>query len=307
MTENSLPTVSRIYRNHHMDSTHWNAFSPRDGDVIVVSPAKSGTTWVQWIVLKLLLPHDSRALLDVAPWLDWRPDPLEDVLSLLEAQDHRRSIKTHLPLDGLRYFPQVRYVVVGRDGRDAALSLWNHYGNYSDEMYDSLNRYEESPFPRRPETFQEFWANWVSKGWFDWEQDGYPFGSHLHVIQSWWDFRHLPNILFVHFADLLADLEGEIGRVADHIGVSLSSAGRSEIARELKFDSMKKASDKYAPLLEGEFTGGQKAFFHKGKNGRWKDVLTEQEVARYEAAVARVLSPDCASWLERGRLAAESG
>jgi aryl sulfotransferase len=40
-------------------------------------------------------------------------------------------------------------------------------------------------------------------------------------VQSWWDFLHLPNILFVHYADLLADLEGEIRRVAQFLEIEV--------------------------------------------------------------------------------------
>ena len=53
------------------------------------------------------------------------------------------------------------------------------------------------------------WRQWISRGGFAWEQDGWPFWSHLHHAQSWWDWRHLPNVLLVHFNDLLADLPGD--------------------------------------------------------------------------------------------------
>nr|VFJ54122.1 MAG: aryl sulfotransferase [Candidatus Kentron sp. FW] len=301
MIDKTLPTISHIYQHHHLDSTQWDAFRPREGDVIVATSIKSGTTWMQWIVLKLLLPEqDPKSVRDISPWLDERMPNPSDVIEVLEAQKHRRSIKTHLPLDGLPYFPQVRYIVIGRDGRDVAMSLWNHYGNYTDHFYDFLNTHDGPAFPRCPETFQQFWKDWITKGWFDWEQDGYPFWSHLHFIQSWWDFRHLPNILLVHFADLLTDLEGEIQRVAEHIGVSLSATRRAEIAREVSFDTMKKDPEKYACVTRKNFRGGGDAFFNKGKNSYWKDVLTEPEIAQYEAAVVRVLSPDCARWLEHG-------
>ena len=48
------------------------------------------------------------------------------------------------------------------------------------------------------------------------------------------------------------------------------------------------------------FKGGRSTFIFKGTNGRWKGVLTEQELAQYDEAKARVLSPDCARWLETG-------
>ncbi|OZG71213.1 hypothetical protein BTA51_21425 [Hahella sp. CCB-MM4] len=299
----ALPTVSHTYQNHLLDSTRWNAFSPRADDIIIASSMKSGTTWTQWITLKLLFPNRDLRLQDISPWLERRPypgkDTKQDPIALLEAQKHRRVIKTHLPLDGLPYSPQARYIVLGRDGRDVALSLWNHCEDYSDEFLAYLNSYEGAPFPRSS-TFNEFWADWISKGWFEWEHDGYPYWSHLHFIQTWWDFRYLPNILFVHFADLLADLPGNIQGIADHLGISLSESRRSEIAEELTFENMKNAAEKYAPVPKGALKDGPKRFFNKGTNGRWKYILTEQQIVQYELAVARTLSPDCAVWLEHG-------
>ena len=48
------------------------------------------------------------------------------------------------------------------------------------------------------------------------------------------------------------------------------------------------------------FEGGQKRFFFKGSNERWRGVLTDEDLELYEAAKRRVLSPDCAAWLEQG-------
>ena len=42
-------------------------------------------------------------------------------------------------------------------------------------------------------------------------------------------------------------------------------------------------------------------FFHKGTNGRWRDVLSDEEVAMYEETAVKVLTPDCKEWLEQGR------
>ena len=50
--------------------------------------------------------------------------------------------------------------------------------------------------------------------------------------------------------------------------------------------------------------GGGATFYNKGTNGRWRDVLTTEDNARYEAEVARHLSPECAEWLATGRLPA---
>jgi aryl sulfotransferase len=48
------------------------------------------------------------------------------------------------------------------------------------------------------------------------------------------------------------------------------------------------------------FEGGGDTFIYKGTNGRWKDVLDEDDLALYEQAMANTLPPDCARWLEQG-------
>ena len=48
------------------------------------------------------------------------------------------------------------------------------------------------------------------------------------------------------------------------------------------------------------FAGGAQTFIHKGTNGRWRDVLTDTDLALYAQAMQRTLSADCARWLEQG-------
>jgi hypothetical protein len=52
-----------------------------------------------------------------------------DVFADLEAQTHRRFIKTRTPLDGIPSDPAVTYICVGRDPRDVGLSVGRHIGN----------------------------------------------------------------------------------------------------------------------------------------------------------------------------------
>ncbi len=56
------------------------------------------------------------------------------------------------------------------------------------------------------------------------------------------------------------------------------------------------------PNRPSSFKDGSRTFFFKGTNGRWRDVLTPEELALYEEKAAQVLSPDCRAWLEQGRL-----
>jgi aryl sulfotransferase len=55
-----------------------------------------------------------------------------------------------------------------------------------------------------------------------------------------------------------------------------------------------------APLGGELWKGGADTFLNQGTNGRWRDVLSAAELALYDAACDRTLTPDCRAWLENG-------
>jgi len=300
----SLPQVSRVYQNHHLDSTRWDAFTPRKDDIIIATSYKSGTTWMQTIVLNLIFGSKNvPSTIQTSRWLDNRSIPIQDVVDQFESQKHRRVIKTHLPLDGLPFYPALKYIVIGRDGRDVFMSLWNHYKNYTPEGYakfnDAPNRVG-GPVPQCPEDIRIFYSNWINRGWFDGDTEGYPFWSNFRHTQTWWNYRHLPNIHFVHFKDLLNDLYGEVKRVADFLEISVSGSELADVVEAATFKTMKKNAEHIYPDASG-FVGGAQTFINKGTNGRWQSFMGEEEIDLYEDAVARELTLECALWLEFGR------
>ena len=310
----SLPSPTREYKNHHLDSTRWRAFQPRDDDIIVTTAYKSGTTWMQQI-LHLLIFKDTPDALPaglVSPWIDARfHAPLEEVAAGLEAQTHRRFVKSHLPLDGLPYYPQVKYVVVARDARDVFMSFWNHYRNYTDELMERLNERtgwsgDSLPDPPAEDAVHEVWREWMTRGWFEWESEGWPFWSNLHHTQTYWPHRDLDNILLFHYSDMLLNLRGQILRLAAYLGFELTDEELERIVKAASFDQMKKAFKPMDELLRSTFKGGSDAFIFKGTNGRWRGVLSADDLALYKEAKERVLTPDCAAWLETGWLGGES-
>jgi aryl sulfotransferase len=303
-----LPPRPRVYQNHHLDSTRWDGFEYRPGDVIISTSYKAGTTWMQTIVANLIFWDREMpgAVTELSPWLDMRIRPLDDIKQGLADQQHRRFIKTHLPLDGLEYQEQVSYIVVGRDARDVFMSLYNHYKSHTVMLQTLLNETPGRvgpPIPWCPEDIHWLWRQWIQYGWFEWETDGWPYWSHLHHCKTWWEWRHLPNVLFVHFNDLKADLEGEMRRIAEYLGIAVDEDAWPRVVDAATFATMKKNPDAIIPGMEAAFEGGAKSFLYKGTNQRWKGVLTEEELALYPKAVEKVLSPEAAAWLEQGRLA----
>ncbi len=299
------PVRTRRYQNHHMDSRRWDYFRSRPDDVVIGSSYTAGTTWTQAIVAHLVFGGGElpAPLGELSPWLDMRVAPLEHVLGLLDAQAHRRFIKTHLPLDGLPWEPRLKYLYVARDARDVFVSLWNHYANLTAEAlwrYNRVGGRVGDELPPAPDDIHAFWRDWITRGWFEWESDGWPYWSHLYNVQSWWIHRAQPNILLLHFADLLADTEREVRRIAAFLGIDVPPEAWSDIVEAVGFDAMKRQGERYAPGGGAHWKGGADTFLHRGTNGRWREILSDAELTLYDAACERALTPDCRAWLEQG-------
>jgi aryl sulfotransferase len=190
---NFLPKIIHVYQNHHLNSTRWARYRPRPTDIVIATSYRSGTTWLQEIMRRLLFwQQEDQAwrhipLDDLSPWQDMRIVPLEQVCALLEGQRQRRFIKTHLALDGLPFYPQVSYIVVGRDPRDVFMSFLNHYSHLSDALLQRLNETPGRvgpPLLLCPADPHEVWRNWITRGTFAWEREGYPYWGNLHHTQT---------------------------------------------------------------------------------------------------------------------------
>jgi aryl sulfotransferase len=290
------PVKTRELHNHHMDSTLWNDFPFRDDDVIVGTYAKSGTTWTQQIVGQLVFAGaEDVPIQEISPWLDLRIMP-PDTKEKLEAQTHRRIIKTHLPLDALTFSRRARYIYIARDGRDVVWSFYNHHSNANQMWYDALNDTPGRvgpPIERPDPDIRRYFRRWL-------EEDGFPLWSYWENIRSWWEFRETPNILLIHFNDLKANLEGEMRRIADFLDCDIAEDRWPVILDHCSFDYMKQHAANVVPLAGAIFEGGASVFINKGVNGRWRDVLTDRDVADYERKAREELGEECAAWLARG-------
>jgi len=292
------PCKQREMHNHHFDSTIWNDFRFRDDDIIIATYAKSGTTWMQQMVAQLLYNGDpDLAVAEMSPWLDLRVPPKEVKLPLVESLTHRRFLKTHLPLDALVFSPQAKYIYIGRDGRDVLWSMYNHHANANQTWYDALNLTPGRvgpPIARPPADIRQYWHDWMN-------HDGHPFWPFWENIRTWWQTRELPNVLFVHFNDLKRDMPGEMRRIADFLDIPIDESRWPDIQEYCSFDWMKKHAGKSVPLGGAFWDGGAEVFINKGVNGRWKDTLTAEDIAEYEARAVREWGPECAQWLANGR------
>jgi aryl sulfotransferase len=291
------PVKTTEMHNQHIDSTIWNDFKFRDDDIIISTYAKSGTTWMQQIISQMLFNGDTEIDTQaMSPWIDFRLPPKEVKLPQVEAQTHRRVIKTHLPVEALVFSPTAKYIYSGRDGREVLWSLYNHHAMGNDAMYDALNNSPGRvgpPLEPPPDDIREYWHTWLAK-------DGFPYWSFWENVRSWWAIRNLPNMMMVHFDVLKRRMPEEMRRIAKFLDIPIDESKWDVIVEHCTFDWMKEHGEKIVPLGGVMWKGGTKTFINKGTNGRWKETLTAAESAEYEAKALAELGPECAHWLATG-------
>jgi len=291
------PRKTHELHSHHFDSTIWNDLKFRDDDIVIATYAKSGTTWMQQIIAQLLYGPDAELeVAEMSPWLDLRVPPKAVKLPVVEAQTHRRFLKTHLPVDALVFTPKAKYIYIGRDGRDVVWSFYNHHVNANQTWYAALNDTPGRigpPIEPPPSDVRQYWHDWL-------DRDGFPFWSFWDNVRTWWNIRDLPNVMFVHYANLKRDLPGQMRRMAGFLDIPIDEKKWNTIVEYCSFDWMKAHATKSVPLGGAFWDAGAQVFINKGTNGRWTEVLTPAERAEYESLAVQKLGAECARWLATG-------
>lgn len=282
----------REHRNAVMDNARWSGFEPRAGDVFVCTPSKCGTTWMQTIVANLIWPDGDfpgPIVNFVCPWIEAKFEPAEGMHARLRAQTHRRAMKSHSPADCIPWYPQAKYITVVRDGRDAFMSWCNHVARM--KRVDEINARAEAeglpPMRKFDGDYRGYFRHWLEEG-----------NNFFDVVSTYWARRDEPNLLFTHYNDLKADLGGEMRRVARFLDIDLPESKWPAVIERCTFEAMRNAE---SPGMDTMFEGGLKGFVFKGTNGRWRDVLTEDDLAAYQLHLEQWLPAEAIRFVEGGR------
>lgn len=299
-----LPPTTR-YRDLVSDSARWNGFELRPGDIVVSTPAKCGTTWTQMLCALLVFdgPDFPSPLEQLSPWIDMLNRPVEDVHGVLDAQTHRRIIKTHTPLDGVPFREDVHYVVVGRDPRDVAVSWDHHLANLDIERLLELRATAVDPtddwFPPLPETPEEPADRF--QAFIHSDDDGMlNLVAVLHHLSVAWERRHQPNVHLVHYSDLLADLPGELWRLGRALGFDITAERAAALARHAEIEEMRSRAAEVVPSASMGLWRDTSQFIRTGGRGEWQALATPADDDRYHRRVSSLVSDDLARWVHHG-------
>ncbi|GJQ87477.1 hypothetical protein Trydic_g19237 [Trypoxylus dichotomus] len=251
-------------------------FEVRDDDIWVASFPKSGTTWTQemvWLVVNNCDYEGAKELLELRygfiELLGIISSMVEDVeyvtpdpVHKLDNTTGRRFIKTHLPWDLLPLQirngtkkPKIIYVI--RDVKDVVVS-WFHHAKVFKETATDLH---------------EFFKLFLT--------DNYKYSPYWGNILSFWNNRHLPNILILQYEDMIRDLPSVIHKTASFLETSVPEEKMEKLLRHLSFGEMKKNAAVNMERLTELFNkdvDDKTSFIRKGKVGGYKEELTREMV-----------------------------
>ncbi len=254
------------YRSHDEDSGRWLDFDLRAGDIVISTRSRSGTTWMQMICALLIFqdPELPAPLPELSPWIDWLVFPKEPMLARLDAQQHRRFVKTHTPLDGIPIDHRATYIIVARSPLEQWLPQWIDWDGDRREQMDSLP------------------------------------GVMSHLDDAW-SRRDELNVVLVHYDDLTTDLGAEMRKLAARLGIDVPDDAWPALVDAATFTQMRARADLLVPDADGVLKD-RAAFFRRGTSGAGRELLSEADLERYRNRTARLAAPDLVSWLHRDEI-----
>ncbi len=255
-------------------------------------------------------PELEHPLDDSSPWLDMLTRSDDEVFGILDAQTHRRFIKTHTPLDGLPIEPGVTYLGVGRDPRDVALSMVNHHSNMIFEkmiearlhavgLDDVADLLADEP-PPDPASDVEAVERWIDNP-APVTESGSCLRLLVHHLATFWPERDDPSVHLMHYDDLQDDLDAGMRRLAEVLGIEVAESRWSGLVEAATFASMKSRSAHLVPDSSHGLWRDPDDFFRQGVSGRWRELLDDEDQAHYRDAIDALAPPDLVRWLHHGQ------
>ncbi len=284
-----LPKRSVVYEGPINNTTIWERFALRTGDILVVTPPKCGTTWTQIIVTSIIhgrsLSGDEMD--EYSTWLDAGFRDRDERAAFLDAQTERRCIKSHSPLNGITYDPRCTYFAVYRHPIDVHFSMRKHQENMTLDLLTA----------RYPEDIHEAFRMFLEDELYHGATDALDLHSIVHHYKTFKTWAHLPNIHLLHYADLTADLDGQVRRIAGCMGYDRDDPLMDEVINGSTFASVKAKAIEDAKKSTGGIFLKPEEFFQSGTSNKWVGRLADAEIAAFDARMNELLPEDEVAWL----------
>ena len=180
-----------------------------------------------------------------------------------------------------------RYVCVFRDGREVAMSLYNHFMNITAEVRSVIGNNKGF------DNFDVFYDVWLNNG-------NQPFWSdYFDHLASWFECAHLyENILLVNYSEMQRDLTSVILKLAKFLDIHVdeTAASFSKILHHSSFEYMKQHEELFELPAHIMRPGN---FMHKGVRGRWREALSASQKQAYWDKATQKWSPELLEFVHK--------
>lgn len=221
----------------------------RDSDVFVVTYPKSGTIWMQQILLLLEAKGDVTAIsrlnsfsnADLIPWIE-----LNGNRQAFMAAPSPRLRVSHLPYE---FMPSAlsqkkgKVIYVARNPKDVLVSYF-----YFHKLANMLET---------PKSFDEFFEKFMR---------GDVFGScWFEHIKTWYSHKDDMNLLFITYEEMIQNLQSAVEKISMFLGKDLTEEQLANVVKHSTFNNMRKIPQANYEQVPGDLLNHhQGRFMRKG-------------------------------------------
>ncbi|XP_061839103.1 amine sulfotransferase-like isoform X1 [Nerophis lumbriciformis] len=231
----------------------------RDSDVFVVTYPKSGTIWMQQILLLLEAKGDVTAIgaaksssnADLVPWIE----VIGSRQAFMTAPSPRLRV-SHL---AYHFMPRAlrqktgKVIYVARNPKDVLVSYY---------FFHKLANMLETPA-----SFEDFFDKFLK---------GDVFGSSwFEHVKTWYFHKDDVNMLFITYEEMIQDLKWTVKRISLFVGQDLREEQLANVVKFSTFSNMRKIPQaSYEQVPDDMFNHHMGSFMRKGTVGDWKNHFT---------------------------------
>ena len=259
-------------------------FQARPTDVLITTPPKAGTTWMQQILHQLRSGGDDSfsSIDEVVPWLEItrKGKSWQDILQHYQTLADPRIFKTHCTAEQTPGIGTASIILTSRDPRDCCVSFYHHIMNMTDDAR------LKSGMPA-PDSFEQHVDQWLE------------FSAWYRNVKSWWPYQDHPKVLWLRYQDMKTDLSGILDQIVEFLQWSITAEQKQKVLEYSSFDWMKAHDEKFSSQgSDGKPVFKPGKFVRKGKVGGYRNLMSEQQEQRIMQKAREMLEPECVQFLE---------